>query len=138
VPASSLTCTLPAFLVTAVAQYADYVSESDKVRAKIQSIVDILHPREADEPNGVVPNPTPLTDGERKLNQAKSLIEQAKAALDDLKPEDALAKLREAKAKIKDADVRKDIRDKGLKTSWYDLLEELQAMVEYLEKLTRD
>ena len=124
-------------LFATITTFAKYLTESDRVKAKVQAILDTIQPPDPGDLDLPVPPPVPPTPGTQKMRQALEVIEAAKQAAENLEPESARDSLKEAKDLMKDPDVRREFRRLRAARSWYDILEELQAMIDYLDGVSK-
>lgn len=120
-------------LMKGIHSYSDWVKEYDKIKAKIERAVKVVIPP-AEEPGGVILPPQRLRPGQNKLRQVLEVLKAAKEAADNLEPESARDSLREAKGLMLDEDVRAEFRRITAGRVWYDILEEMQDAIDYLDR----
>jgi len=124
-------------LIAAILTFKNFLSELDKIREKIQTILDTIQPPDPGIHGMPVPQPVPPTPGTQKMRQALEVIAAAKEAAQNAEPESAKDSLKEAKDLLSHEDVRVEFRRLRQVTSWYDILEELQAAIDYLERICK-
>lgn len=124
-------------LIAAILTFSNFLSELDKIREKIQMILDTIQPPDPGTGGMPVPRPVPPTPGTQKMRQALEVIAAAKEAAQKAEPESAKDSLKEAKDLLSHEDVRVEFRKLHQVTSWYDILEELQAAIDYLEGICK-
>lgn len=124
-------------LLKSIRTYADWVKECDKIKAKIQKALDILQPPDAGEPGMPVVPPVPPTPGTTRLRQILEVIDAAKTAAGSMEPDSARDSLKEAKDMMHHDSVKAEFRRLNDVDGWYDILEELQDAIDYLERVAR-
>jgi hypothetical protein len=97
----------------------------------------VLQPPDPGELDMPVPPPTPPTPATTRLRQILAVLRAAKTAAENLEPESARDSLREAKDIMRHETVRQVFRDLKAGRSWYDILEELQDAIDYLDNVSR-
>lgn len=124
-------------LLKSIRTYADWVKECDKIKAKIQKALDTLQPPPQDHPLGLVVPPVPPTPGTTRLRQILEVIDAAKTAAGNMEPNSARDSLKEAKDMMHHNSVKAEFRRLNDVDGWYDILEELQDAIDYLERVSR-
>lgn len=123
-------------LMKRIRSYADWSKECDRIRDKISSVLKVLNPP-MPGPGMPIPPPPRPTPGKTKLSQVLEVLKAAKEAADNLEPGSARDSLREAKGMIDDEDVKVEFRNLTAGRLWYDILEELQDAIDYLDRVTK-
>lgn len=121
---------------SAVITYLNFLSEMDKIKNKIQAVLNTLQPP-MPGPGLPIPPPVPPTPGTRKMRQVLEVITAAKDMAGNAEPKLAKDSLKEAKELLKDESVKNEFRQIRQVNSWYDILEELQAVMDYLENICK-
>jgi hypothetical protein len=124
-------------LLAAINSFSELLDEFDEIKDKIQRVLDVLQPPDPGELDMPVPPPTPPTPATTRLRQILAVLRAAKTAAENLEPESARDSLREAKDIMRHETVRQVFRDLKAGRSWYDILEELQDAIDYLDNVSR-
>ena len=120
-----------------IATFSDLLKEIDRIKGKIQAALDTLQPFNPGSPTEPITPPPPPTPGTQKMREAMRKLGEAKAAAENLEPETAREKLKQAKDLMKHRDVRTEFRRIRQARSWYDILEELQRSIDYLDGILK-
>ncbi|WAC02196.1 hypothetical protein N7U66_20965 [Lacinutrix neustonica] len=70
---------------SAVITYLNFITEMDKIKTKIQNVLNVLQPP-MPGPGLPIPPPVPPTPGTRKMRQVIEVITAAKTAADNAEP----------------------------------------------------
>lgn len=140
-------CLIPTFpvlpdwlldLPKSVRTYADWVKECDKIKTKIQKALDTLQPPPSNGLDLPVVPPVPPTPGTTRMRRILEIIDAAKTDAGNMKPDAARDKLKEAKSIMHHDSVKAEFRRLNDAEGWYDILEELQDAIDYLERVSKD
>ncbi len=118
--------------------YSDFSDELEKVQRKIKRLRDLISPPPPppeDELDMPVMPPVREPPAAGKLDDVKKSLEKAKTDADNLDPDKAIDYLKKAKDQVRDKDIKKEIKDKQLPGSYYDIIKEINDMIRYLQGL---
>lgn len=120
-------------ILKAIENWVDWEKEVDKIKGKIQNILDALQPPPGNGNGEVVIPPKPPTPGTTRLRQILEVLEAVKEAAENLEPDSARDNLKEAKGMMHDEAVKAEFLKLKAGKSWYDILKEMQDAIKFLD-----
>jgi hypothetical protein len=120
-------------ILKAIENLVNWKTEINKIKGKIQNILDALAPK----PAGGGEVLKPLRPIPRQLTDLLQVLDAAREAAENLEPDSARDSLKEAKGMMHDEAVKQVFRDLGAGKSWYDILMEMQQAIGFLDCVAR-